>query len=94
MNESLESMIFQRLKELMPLQSFQFEDQSYQHAGHNDAAKAGGTHIKLEIVSAAFDGLNRVERHRLIYENIDSIVKERKIHAIALSLRSPSELVK
>ncbi len=86
MSESLESLIYQKLKKVMPLQLFEFEDQSHQHAAHYDEAKGGGTHIKLKVVSPIFSEMTRVERHRFIYENLDNIIKEKAIHAIALDL--------
>lgn len=86
MSESLESLIYQKLKEAMPLQLFEFEDQSHQHADHYDEAKGGGTHIQLKIVSSRFNELSRVQRHRLIYDELDQIIKDRGIHAIVLKL--------
>ena len=47
----------------------------------------GGTHILLKIVSKDFDGLNLVAQHRKVYDILDSVIKEKNIHAITLKLK-------
>ncbi len=50
----------------------------------------GGDHFEVRVVSAAFDSLSRIERHRLIYE----IFREEiggPIHALSLRTETPSE---
>jgi stress-induced morphogen len=51
--------------------SLEIVDESSQHAGHAGSrmtAGAGGeTHFNVKVVSAAFEGLNTVKRHRQIY---------------------------
>jgi len=41
-------------------------DESRQHAGHGNHHPDGETHFRIEIVSDAFAGLNRLARHRLV----------------------------
>jgi BolA protein len=41
-------------------------DDSHLHAGHNEAAKAGGTHLRLRIASLQFEGKSRVQCHRMV----------------------------
>ncbi len=65
-------------------------DQSASHAGHNEAAKAGGTHFDLKIVSAKFSGKSRVERHRMIYKILEGPIKQ-QVHALAITALSPEE---
>ena len=47
-------------------------DESDQHAGHAGSRMLGNTsgetHFRISIVSQAFDGLNTVKRHRMVYE--------------------------
>jgi len=47
-------------------------DESDQHAGHAGSRMLGNTsgetHFRISVVSAAFDGLNTVKRHRMVYE--------------------------
>ena len=47
-------------------------DESDQHAGHAGsrmlASPSGETHFRIRIVSPAFEGMNTVKRHRLVYQ--------------------------
>jgi BolA protein len=69
-------------------------DESGRHAGHAGATRSDGsrgeTHFNLRIVSAAFEGLSRVERQRRIH----AVLKEElagPVHALSLSALTPSE---
>lgn len=68
----------------------EIEDQSQQHAGHAGAAPGGQTHYRVVIVSAAFDGLNRVARQRLVYAAVSEELAER-VHALSVSALTPAE---
>ena len=50
----------------------------------------GETHFKVTIVSAAFRGLSRLERHRLVYQTVDAELKER-VHALTIRALTPEE---
>jgi BolA protein len=75
---------------LAPLQpsAVQIEDQSAAHAGHAGAGK--GAHLRLHVVSPAFRGLSRLQRHRLVYECLAELMAGR-IHALTMSLSAPEE---
>lgn len=62
-------------------------DNSHLHVGHNHG---GGKHYTLHIVDEKFSDLNRVQRHRIIYEILGQYMQG-KIHALALKLYSPYE---
>lgn len=66
------------------------QDDSALHAGHA-GAKSGGGHYTLTIVSARFAGLNRVARHRLIYQTLGEMMSGR-VHALAIRALTPEEL--
>ncbi len=87
MAEELRGRIRACLEDLRPLH-FALQDDSAAHAGHA-GAKAGG-HFRLELVSAAFEGLTRVQRHRLIYDRLGPLMQGR-IHALTMRLLAPSE---
>lgn len=70
----------------------QLEDESAQHAGHAGAASGGG-HFRLRIVSAHFEGQNRVGRHRLVYDSLQEMMHS-DIHALAIVALTPSEASK
>lgn len=65
-------------------------DESHKHAGHVEARPEGETHFQITLISSAFDGLGRVQRHRLVH---DVLAEELRgpVHALALSLRAPGE---
>ena len=66
------------------------EDDSAAHAGHAGAASGGG-HYRLKMVSALFEGKNRVARHRLVYDCVLDMM-DNEIHAIAIVALAPSEV--
>ena len=65
-------------------------DESHLHAGHAGARPEGETHFRVEIVAAAFDGISRVERQRMVYRVLKDELGDR-VHALALRARSPGE---
>jgi BolA protein len=65
-------------------------DDSARHAGHAGARPGGETHYSLTLVSAAFEGLNRVARQRLVYDTLREEFAT-GLHALALDLKTPAE---
>jgi BolA protein len=62
------------------------------HAGHPGGAGRGGeTHFSVVIVSAAFAGLGRVARQRLVYETLAAELAG-GVHALALTTLAPGEM--
>ncbi|PHV05805.1 BolA family transcriptional regulator [Janthinobacterium sp. BJB412] len=66
------------------------DDDSAKHAGHAGAASGGG-HYNLRIVSAQFEGLKLVTRHRLVYDSVHDMM-HKEIHALAITALAPSEV--
>lgn len=50
----------------------------------------GASHFRLKVVSEQFEGLSRVQRHRLIYEALAEPIAE-QIHALAIVAQTPHE---
>ena len=65
------------------------KDQSHLHEGHA-GAKEGKGHFDVRLVSERFDGLNRIERHRLVYDALGTFMTS-DIHALRISAISPAE---
>ena len=65
-------------------------DDSALHAGHAGARAGGETHYRIAIVSAAFAGRSRVQRHRLVYDALAKEIAER-VHALSIDARAPDE---
>ena len=76
-----------RLAALEPV-AIEIADDSAQHAGH--AGAGGGGHFRLDIVSSHFAQCRPMERHRLVYDALGSLMK-RKIHALSITARTPDE---
>ena len=65
------------------------KDQSHLHVGH-EGAKGGGGHFHVTIVSQAFDGHTPVQRHRMVFEALASMM-EADIHALRIDANTPDE---
>lgn len=65
-------------------------DESHQHAGHAGWREGGETHFRLDIVSEAFAGKSRVERHRMVNAALAEAFS-RGLHALAIRARAPGE---
>lgn len=65
-------------------------DDSARHQGHAGARPEGETHFTVEIVSAAFSGLDRVERQRRIYAALAEELAG-PVHALSVTARAPEE---
>jgi BolA protein len=85
----LSAEIRERLAVLEP-RSVDLLDESGRHVGHAGAA-AGGSHFRLVIVSPRFAGLDKLERHRMIYAALGTLMR-REIHALAIQALAPDEL--
>ena len=88
MSSAIRELIRQRLAPLQALHCV-IEDDSAQHAGHG-GWREDGSHFSLIIVSAQFAGLMRMKRHRLVYDCLHDLMKER-VHALALTTLAPDE---
>ena len=65
------------------------KDQSHLHAGHA-GARDGKGHFDVTIVSPVFEGANRVQRHRMVYDALNQLI-ETDIHALRIKAFTPSE---
>jgi BolA protein len=70
-------------------------NESHLHAGHQGGAVdgTGETHFRVRIMSAAFDGLGRLARHRAVN---DALADELAggVHALAIEPAAPGETVR
>jgi BolA protein len=64
------------------------EDESARHRGHAGAMEGG--HYNAVIVSARFEGLDPIARHRTVYAALGDL-KARRVHALALRTYTPEE---
>ena len=88
MSERIEKMRDRLVATFAPMEC-QLVDDSHLHAGHAGAASGAG-HYSLRIVSERFVGLNRVARHRLVYDCLRDMMLS-DIHALNIIALAPSE---
>ncbi len=65
-------------------------DESHRHAGHAGHNPQGESHFRVEIVSEAFAGKSRVERHRMVNALLSEELAGR-VHAMALTTMTGDE---
>jgi BolA family transcriptional regulator, general stress-responsive regulator len=66
------------------------EDDSARHAGHAGARPEGETHFSVKLVSQAFRGKSRIERHRMVNAALADDLATR-VHALAITAKAPGE---
>ena len=73
-----------RLRERLRPSQLQVIDESADHAGHVGANGTGfGTHFRVRIATPMFEGLSRVQRHRLVYDALQDYI-DAGLHALAI----------
>ena len=82
--------IERKLSEAFSPQSLRVEDESHRHEGHAGHRPGGETHFRVYIVSQAFQGKSRVDRHRLINAALASELQG-GVHALAIHAAAPGE---
>lgn len=65
-------------------------DDSARHAKHSGSRPGGESHFRVEIVSAAFAGKSRVERHRMVNALLAAELAG-PVHALQLTTMTPEE---
>ena len=65
-------------------------DESEQHHGHAGWREGGETHFRVKIVSEAFTGKNRVDRHRMVNTALADELNA-GVHALAVSAKAPGD---
>lgn len=63
---------------------------SHHHAGHSGDDGSGESHFTVVVEAAAFAGLSRVARQRLVNKALGQLLDGR-IHALAIRARAPGE---
>ena len=63
---------------------------SARHSGHSGDDGSGESHFSVEIESAAFAGVSRLERQRMVNRALGDIPGQR-VHALAVKATAPGE---
>jgi BolA family transcriptional regulator, general stress-responsive regulator len=83
-------LITKKLTEAFAPESLKVLDESHQHEGHAGHRSGGQTHYRVYIVSDAFKGKTRLERHRMINQLLTSELAG-SVHALAIHAAAPGE---
>jgi BolA protein len=67
-------------------------NESHLHAGHQSSPGTGESHFRVLIVSEAFTGKSRVERHRVVNDLLRDELRG-GVHALAIKACAPGESV-
>jgi BolA protein len=87
---STKDTITNKLREAFFPESLEVQDESHLHEGHAGHKAGGETHFRVYIVSTAFKGKGRVERHRMINAALAAEL-EGSVHALAIRAQAPGE---
>jgi len=82
--------IRQRLRDALDPDHLTVADDSARHHGHAGWREGEVTHVSVTIVSAAFAGKSRVERHRLVNAALAPEFAA-GLHALAVKALAPGE---
>jgi BolA family transcriptional regulator, general stress-responsive regulator len=82
--------ITNKLREAFFPESLDVQDESHLHEGHAGHRPGGETHFRVYIVSNAFNGKSRIERHRMINAALSSELSG-TVHALAIHAQAPGE---
>ena len=82
--------ITEKLTSAFSPQSLEVVDESHLHAGHAGSREGGQTHYRVYIVSNAFQGKSRVDRHRMINVALAAELAG-SVHALAIHAAAPGE---
>ena len=82
--------IEQRLRAALAPHRLVVINDSARHRGHAGDDGSGESHFTVEIESARFEGMSRVERQRAVNAALADLLRDR-IHALAIRAKAPHE---
>jgi BolA protein len=82
--------ITKKLTEAFAPESLRVVDESHLHEGHAGHRPDGETHFRVHIVSGAFQGKTRIERHRMVNAALAAELAA-GVHALAIQVAAPGE---
>jgi BolA protein len=82
--------ITNKLREAFAPETLDVSDESHLHEGHAGHRPGGETHFRVYIVSEAFQGKSRIERHRMINSTLAAELND-GVHALAIKAQAPGE---
>ncbi len=89
-DQPVQHAITNKLREAFTPESLDVVDESHLHEGHSGHRPGGETHFRVYIVSDAFKGKSRIERHRMINMALAAELAG-SVHALAIKAQAPGE---
>jgi BolA family transcriptional regulator, general stress-responsive regulator len=89
-DQPVKQAITNKLRETFAPESLDVVDESHLHEGHSGHRPGGETHFRIYIVSPAFQGKSRIERHRMINAALAAELAG-PVHALAIKAQAPGE---
>jgi BolA protein len=89
-NRPIDSEIIRRLTDSLAPTRLIVSNDSAQHHGHLGDDGSGESHFSVEIESAAFIGVSRLQRQRMVNQALGDLPGQR-VHALAIKARAPGE---
>lgn len=89
-NRPIESEITARLTDAFAPTRLIVSNDSARHSGHSGDDGSGESHFSVEIESAAFAGIGRLERQRMVNRALGDLPGQR-VHALAVKVKAPGE---
>ena len=98
---SIQARMEVKLSEAFSPERLSVINESHLHAGHHHVENGetqefdgnGETHFRVRIVSSAFTGMSRIERHRAVNALLSEELKA-GVHALAIEPAAPGETVR
>lgn len=87
---SVERDIREKLTAAFTPEALEIVNDSHRHAGHAGSPGTGESHFTIKVVSAAFAGKSRLERHRMVNEVLAEELNG-PVHALAINALAPEE---
>jgi BolA protein len=88
--KTVQHTITNKLREAFTPESLDVIDESHLHEGHAGHRPGGETHFRIYIVSDAFEGKSRIERHRMINATLAAELAG-PVHALAIKAQALGE---
>lgn len=85
---TIQDRIAEKLTAALAPEALEVIDESARHHGHAGWREGGETHFRVKIVSRAFAGKTRLERHRMVNEVLAEELADR-VHALAIAAEAP-----
>lgn len=86
--ETRAARIERTLRDVFQPVHLELHDDSWQHRGH--AGAQGGSHFRVVIASAAFEGKSLVEQHKAVQDALRDMIRSGEVHALQMKTQPAS----